>query len=392
MSGSPRNHPASGAPAPRRSLVGHAAGRPASGARAPRRPPGSRAAGGPRAHAHRPAPALWLPLLGLALLVSVVLSLGLGSAEVGLAAAARAIREGLQGRANSPEASIVLRIRLPRAVLAVLVGVLLSVSGAVMQGFFRNAMADPYLVGVSSGAALGAVLAMLLGWGFSFGAFSAVPLAAFVFALGTVALVYALNRRHGRLHAEGLLLSGIALAAAISAVVSLLLVMSRNAIQQVLFWLMGSLASARWDHVEIVLPYAVLGLAVVWYLARDLDLLLWGDTTGAALGVNVERSRTILLVASSLMTAAAVAVCGIVGFVGLLMPHIARFLVGPVHRRLLPAAALMGGTLLLWADIVARTVWAPVELPLGAITAIVGAPFLVYLVLRRQSGGISLRP
>jgi iron complex transport system permease protein len=334
----------------------------------------------------------WVPLLALALLVSIFLSLGLGSTEIGLAQAGRVIGEALHGQGDSPEASIVLKIRLPRAVLAVLVGVLLSVSGVVMQGFFRNAMADPYLVGVSSGAALGAVLAMLLGWGFTLWKFSPVPLAAFAFALGTVALVYTLNRRRGRLHAEGLLLSGIALAAAISAVVSLLLVMSRNAIQQVLFWLMGSLASARWDHVAIVLPYAIVGLAVTWYLARDLDLLLWGDSTGASLGVNVERSRTVLLAAASLMTAAAVAVCGIVGFVGLLVPHIARFLVGPVHRRLLPAAALLGGALLLWADVVARTVWAPVELPLGAITAIVGAPFLVYLVVQRQSGGISLRP
>ncbi len=354
--------------------------------------------GPPRAAVPPPAPpgrrraVPWIPLLAAGLVVSMFLSLGLGSTEVGLAEAGQAIRAALQGGDGSPAASIVLAIRLPRALLAVLVGVLLAVSGAVMQGFFRNAMADPYLVGVSAGAALGAVLAMLTGWSFTLWKFSPVPLAAFVFALATVALVYALNRRRGRLHAEGLLLSGIALAAAISAVVSLLLVMSRNAIQQVLFWLMGSLASARWDHVEVVLPYAILGLAVTWYLARDLDLLLWGDTTGASLGVNVERSRTILLAAASLMTAAAVAVCGIVGFVGLLVPHIARFLVGPVHRRLLPAAALLGGVLLLWADVVARTVWAPVELPLGAITAIVGAPFLVYLVVRRQAGGISVRP
>ncbi len=335
---------------------------------------------------------VWMALLACGLLASVFVSLGLGTAQVGPGDAARALLAALRGQADSPEAGIVLRIRLPRAVLAVLVGMLLSVAGVIMQGFFRNAMADPYLVGVSSGAALGAVLAMLLGWSASLWKFSTVPLAAFVFALGAVALVYLLNRRRGRLHTEGLLLTGIALAAAISAVVSLMLVVSRNAIHQILFWLLGSLASARWDHVEIVLPYMVLGLAAAWYLARDLDLLLWGDTTGAALGVNVERSRTILLAAASLMTAAAVAVCGIVGFVGLLVPHIARFLVGPVHRRLLPAAALAGGVLLLWADVLARTLWAPVELPLGAITAVVGAPFLVYLVVRRQSGGASLQP
>lgn len=285
-----------------------------------------------------------------------------------------------------PEAAVVLQIRLPRTVLAVLVGMLLAVSGVVMQAFFRNVMAGPYLVGVSSGAALGAVLAMLLGWGFRFGGFSTVPLSAFVFALAVVALVYFLNYRRGKLQTEGLLLSGIAVASAISAVVALLMVMSSHSIHQVLFWLLGSLSAARWAHVEIVLPYAVAGMVVVVILARDMDLLLWGDVAGASLGVQVQRTRTALLIAASLMTASAVAVTGIIGFVGLMVPHIARFLVGAMHRRLTIASAFLGGLLLLWADVLARTLWAPTELPLGAITAIVGAPFLVYLCTRSRGG------
>lgn len=327
-----------------------------------------------------------MTLLILALLAAIWLSLGLGGVPVGYGDAARAIGSLLRGAPDtSPSADVVLRIRLPRALLGLLVGALLGISGVIMQAFFRNVMAGPYLVGVSSGAALGAVLAMLFGWSARFWKFSAVPLAAFLCALAVVALVYVLNRRRGKLQTEGLLLTGIAIASAISAVVSVLMIMSRNSIHQVLFWLLGSLAAARWEHIEMILPYGVLGLIVALYLSRDMDLLLWGDLSSASLGVNIERTRALLLAAASLMTAAAVAVSGVIGFVGLMVPHMARFLVGALHRRLIPTAALLGGLLLILADLLARTLWAPVELPLGAITAIVGAPFLVYLCTRRSN-------
>jgi len=323
---------------------------------------------------------LALAALALALAVSAVLSLGFGSAAIGLPAALRAIA----GRPGVPAevASVVVQIRLPRTLLAILIGALLAISGCVMQAFFRNPMAEPYLVGVSSGAALGAVLAILLGWEFRAGIFSTVPLCAFVGALGVTALVYAINRRRGGLQTGGLLLSGIAVASAISAVVALLMITSERSIQQVLFWLLGSLSAARWEHLAVVAPYAAAGLAITVLLARDLDLLLWGDVTSAALGVRVERSRTLLLGAATLMAAAAVAVAGVLGFVGLMVPHLARSWFGTGHRRLIPAAGLLGGLLLLWADVLARTLGAPTELPLGAITAIVGAPFLVYLSAR----------
>lgn len=339
---------------------------------------------------------LWMIALVLAVAASSLLSLGFGSTEVGLADAwrviaracgighAAALSPGIGSEATpDPAAGVILQIRLPRVVLALLVGGLLAVAGAIMQAFFRNPLADPYLVGVSSGASLGAVLAMLLGWGVSTGRFASVPLSAFVFGVGTVAIVYMINRRPGVLRTEGLLLSGIAIASAISAIVALLLITSERSIQQVLFWLLGSLAAARWEHVLAVLPYGALGLGVTALLARDLDLLLWGDITSAALGAHVTRTRTLLLGAASLMAAAVVAVSGVIGFVGLMVPHLARGLVGAGHRRLLPAAALLGGLLLLWADVLARTLRAPTELPLGAITSIVGAPFLVYLCSAR---------
>ncbi len=333
----------------------------------------------------RLAPWCWIPVAGAALLVSALLSMGLGATRIGVADAADVLLGRLLG--NTAEGStpgIILNIRLPRVLLAMLVGALLAVSGAVMQAFFRNVMAGPYLVGVSSGAALGAVSAMLLGLGIQVGVLTPVPLCAFAGALAVVAVVYALNRKGGRLHTEGLLLTGIAISAAITSVVAVMILMSRDGMDRVLFWLLGSLSAARWEHVELLLPYAGVGLLVVWFLARDLDALMWGDVTGAALGVHVERSRAILLAVSSLMTAAAVAVSGIIGFVGLMVPHIARFLVGSTHRPLLPLTAILGALLLVWADVLARTVWAPVELPLGAVTALVGAPFLVYLCTRRR--------
>ena len=333
-------------------------------------------------------PGLWIPATAAILLLSAFLSLGLGATPVGIQTAAETVWSHLRGQAPAAGeaggvAGIVLGIRLPRILLAMLVGALLAVSGAVMQAFFRNVMAGPYLVGVSSGAALGAVSAMLLGLGFHLGTWTPVPLCAFAGAVAVVSVVYILNRRRGRLRTEGLLLTGIAISAAITSVVAVMILMSRDGMERVLFWLLGSLASARWDHVEMLLPYAALGLAGVWYLARDLDALMWGDETGAALGVQVERSRTMLLAAASLMTAAAVSVSGVIGFVGLMVPHMARFLVGSQHRPLLPLTALLGALLLVWADVLARTLWAPIELPLGAITALVGAPFLVYLCTRR---------
>ncbi len=325
----------------------------------------------------------WIPVLLALLVLSAFLSLGWGSTNIGFADVVTTLGQIISGdKEETAAAGIILKIRAPRTVLAILVGALLAISGAIMQVFFRNVMAGPYLVGVSSGASLGAVLAMLSGWAISWWKFSTVPLTAFIFSLATVGVVYLLNRRRGRLETEGLLLTGIAIASAVSAVVSLLLIMSRDSVNKVLFWLMGSMSTARWEHVEILLPYALIGLIVSLLYSRDLDLLLWGDVTGAALGVNVERSRTILLVLASLMTAAAVSVSGVIGFVGLMVPHIGRFLVGAMHRSLIPTVAIIGGILLLWADILARTLWAPTELPLGAITAIVGAPFLVYLCRR----------
>jgi len=321
----------------------------------------------------------WAGVAGIFLLlvVSVVLACGLGGTPVGIPQAVRILAGG-PGPTNAAARMVVLEVRFPRALASVLVGMLLAVSGALMQAFFRNVMAEPYLIGVSSGAALGAVVALAAGVGTAWG-LSGVSLAAFLGALVIVAFIYVINARRGGPDPEGLLLSGIATASAVSAIVALVIIVGGRPLQQVLFWLLGSVSTASWTEVRVLAVYGLAGLLGAVFLARDLDLLMWGETTSSALGLEVPRSRLYVLAVASLLAAAAVSVAGIVGFVGLMVPHGARVIAGSLHRRLLPFCAALGGLVLLWADVAARCVAAPAELPLGAITAIVGAPFLVYL-------------
>jgi iron complex transport system permease protein len=279
--------------------------------------------------------------------------------------------------------AIVWDIRLPRTLLALLVGASLALAGGLLQVYFRNVLAGPFVVGVSSGAALGAVLAMVLGLQVHLGGMSSVPLLAFAGGLAAVLLVGFISSRWGRGRPETLLLTGIAVGAVFSAVTSLLMVTSQQDLQRVLFWLLGSFGSARWLHVGWMLPFFVLGILPVLLLGRHLDVLAWGDEVALSLGVSVGRVRALLLAGATLLASASVAVAGLIGFLGLMVPHVARLLVGPGHRRMLPLAALLGAGLLLAADMVARAAWAPTELPIGAITAILGAPFLAYLCNRR---------
>jgi iron complex transport system permease protein len=274
-------------------------------------------------------------------------------------------------------------IRLPRAILAIIVGASLALSGALMQAFFRNPLAGPFVVGVSSGAAFGAVLAIILGWSASFAGVSVVPLCAFGGGLGVVLLVGLIYTRGGAARPETLLLTGIALGSVLSAATSLLMVTSQEPLQAILVWLLGSLASARWVHVQWILPFFLLGAVPALLAYRTLDAIVWGDDVARSLGVSVRRVRVLVLLSATLMASAAVSVSGIIGFLGLMVPHIARFSAGAGHGRVLPLSLCFGAALLLVSDLAARTLWAPTELPIGAITAIIGAPFLAYLSNRR---------
>ena len=279
--------------------------------------------------------------------------------------------------------AIFIDLRLSRAVLAFLVGAALALSGAILQGYFRNPMADPFVVGVSSGAALGAVLATALGFEAAAFGFSGPGLLAFAGGLGIVSLVYALSLRRGGFKVETILLTGIAAGALASALTSFFLFMRSDSYDQAVFWLLGSFQLAEWPQVATLAPWVALCLAASVWLARDMDLLALGDETAQALGSPVRRVRKVFLAMSALLAALSVAVSGIIGFVGLVVPHWVRLLIGPSHRTLFLSSALAGGTFLLYCDLIARTLL-PAELPIGVITAAVGAPFFLYLLHKKR--------
>ena len=274
--------------------------------------------------------------------------------------------------------TIVRTIRLPRIALGVVVGVALASAGTVMQGFFRNPMADPSIVGVSSGAAVGAVATIALSLSVPFG----IQGAAFAGALVTAFVVYLVATENGRTPVATLLLAGVAVQTFLGAVVSYLLLQAGESIEQALYWLMGRLHTASWGDVEVTLPVAAACLVVMLVYTRDLNVLLLGEEDAHTLGIEVEQTKRILLAVSSIATAAAVAVAGVIGFVGLVVPHVLRLVVGPDHRVLLPTSAIAGGAFLVAADTVARA--GPAELPVGIVTAALGAPFFLYLLVTRE--------
>lgn len=291
------------------------------------------------------------------------------------------------GEGNWPPAweTILIQIRIPRVVLAGLVGMTLAAAGAVYQALFRNPLAEPYLIGVSSGASFGATLAIVLIWRVGVGGWNGVSLAAFAGALLATGAIYSLARVGRRTPITTLILAGVAVNALLSAATVFLMFSMQDAFRamHVLGWLMGSLALADWEKVRVVLPYVLAGLAVIAWHAHTLNVLQLDEEQAQSLGVAVERTKGVLILAVSLATAAAVSVSGTVGFVGLIVPHIVRLLWGPDHRFLLPMSGILGAVGLILADSVARTLFVPRELPLGVVTAAVGAPFFLYL-LRRQ--------
>lgn len=281
---------------------------------------------------------------------------------------------------------IVINVRLARVCLAFIVGAALALAGTVYQGVLLNPLADPFTLGVSTGAAFGASLAILLGLGgMQLSGISGLPLAAFAGAMLALYLVYLLGRIDGRIHATTLVLAGIIVSTFLSAWISLLKSLNEDSVSTIVFWIMGSLSGKSWTHAVLVLPYLVAGGAGILIFTRELDILSLGDIQAQHLGVNVQRVRFWLLLAASLATAAAVAVSGIIGFVGLVVPHLARLVVGPRHGRLIPATLLTGGLLVLVSDTIARSLLPNgEELPVGVVTAILGGPFFCYLLLHRK--------
>ena len=328
------------------------------------------------------------------ILVWILVSLSaltFGASELGLSDVCSVLASrlpGLSSWSGSPDpthSTILFQIRLPRILLAGIVGASLALSGTALQGLFRNPMASPYVLGISAGAALGAVTALIWQIDLSLPIFRPVPLFAFVGAVVATIVVYSLARIKGRVPVATLLLAGIALGSFLSAVMSLILVFSEDTVASVIFWLMGGLSSADWAGLWLVLPYFLLGTSLLIYHSRELNALLLGEEASMHLGVEVESVKLRLLLATSLLTAAAVAVTGVIGFIGLIVPHIVRLIVGPDHRLLIPLAGLSGAVMLTVMDTLARSTMAQ-EIPVGVISAMLGGPFFLYLLRRHRTG------
>jgi iron complex transport system permease protein len=355
--------------------------------------------------------ALWSAVLFAVLVGTVLTSATVGPADIGVLGVAKAMLNGVAvptslqvdvatgtvGSAGIPlptvdfgyaspfdfavsdtDQTIVTSIRMPRILLGAVVGFSLASAGTVMQGFFRNPMADPSIIGVSSGAAVGAVATMAVPLAIPFG----LQTAAFVGALVAAGAVYVIATEDGRTPVATLLLAGVAIQTFLGAVISYLLLHTGEGLNEAIVWLMGHLSRATWDDVTVTLPVAVVLFALLLVYARDLNVMLLGEEDAHALGIDVERTKRLLLAGSSVITAAAVAVAGVIGFVGLIVPHTMRLVVGPDHRILLPVSALAGASFLVAADTFARA--GPVEVPVGIVTAAIGAPFFLLLLRRKE--------
>jgi iron complex transport system permease protein len=325
-------------------------------------------------------------VLLLVLLCLMIIAGTIGSAKIPLSDVARIVISpifpGADDGVKQSFKIIIRMVRLPRVLLSVLAGMGLAISGAVFQGIFRNPMANPYILGVSSGAAFGATLGMILGLQVTFLGIGAVPLSAFTGAIGASLLVYILSG--GGKSVMSLLLSGIALGFFLTALMSLLMYFNRDQLERIVYWSMGSFNAANWTKVALTAPVILSGGIVILFFARDLNLMVLGDDTARGLGVPVRYSRIIFLLTSTIITASAVSVSGIIGFVGLIIPHIIRIITGPDHRTLIPNSMLAGGIFLLLSDTLARTVLSPTEIPVGIITSLAGAPYFLLLLYQRR--------
>ncbi|MCP3405348.1 iron ABC transporter permease [Bradyrhizobium sp. CCGB01] len=349
----------------------------------------------PRRHAGagRRFSSVAIPLLLAMLAVTTVIALTVGAAGIPLSRLPAAL--GFAGNTASDAMTardqlVLWAIRIPRIAAAAMVGGLLAATGAIMQGLFRNPLADPALVGVSSGGALAAVSAIVftdsaLGDSLRFLQTELLPLAAFAGSLATTVILYSISSRSGRTSITIFLLAGIAFTAIANAGIGLLIFIADDRqLRDITFWMLGSMSGASWAKDAVLAPVLLVGLAACTFIARGLDLLVLGEADAFHGGVDVERLKRISIVLVAAMTGVAVSVCGVIGFVGIVVPHLLRLLIGPAHRLLLPASVLLGAILMVGADTLARTIVAPAEMPIGILTAAIGAPFFLGILLRQR--------
>lgn len=331
---------------------------------------------------------LFLPiLLGLALIACAVLAIFIGVVDI----PGNVVMHSFLHHLHIPTSErvivpayydmVIWQLRLPRIVMSLLAGASLALCGCIFQSIFRNPICDPYILGISSGASIGAAIAIIAGWdAFLFG----ITLPALITAVLTLLLILGLAQLHRQHNTQTLLLTGIALNFLISAVITLLMVINQQEMQKILFWTMGSVATVSWQEIACLCPVLILIFGILYYYAKDLNILQLGTDTAVSLGVNVRRTTYVTLIASSLLIAVVVSFCGVIGFIGLIIPHITRLLFGSNNRRLFIYSMIFGAFFLLVADTLARTIAAPSELPVGSITALAGAPFFIYLLLKKK--------
>jgi len=335
---------------------------------------------------------LLLIILTAVLMLTIILSLNVGYAQIPFSTILMILAKRtpfLSSLMDSSSVSyveerIIMQIRMPRVLAGALVGAALAAAGVVYQGIFKNPMADSYILGVSAGAAVGASLAIVLGIGFTLFGVSTVPISAFAGSLIAVFVVYKISRVGSRVPVTTLLLSGIAVSFFLSAIVAVLQVIAGGRLHVLVFWLMGGFSYVEWRDIWAILPIICLGTAATYFYAHDLNILALGEETAQHLGVDIEKVKKLLLIFGSLVTAAAVSISGLIGFIGLIIPHMTRILIGPDHRILLPTSTIVGATFLVICDAVARVIVSPVELPVGVITALSGGPFFIYLLRKKK--------
>ncbi len=324
-------------------------------------------------------------LLMILLIGTIIFCSFQGSADINLKDALEVFSNPLEQNWLDAKAVILLKVRLPRILLACMVGGALAVSGVVLQALLRNPLADPYVLGVSSGSALGAIIAILLGLNINIGVLPSIPLFGFAGGLVTILFVYHISKMHRKISVQTMLLVGVVSGAILAAIIMFITsIAGPHKVEGIIFWLMGSLSSQDYPMVLIVSSYVIIGILILLYHARSLNLLVLGEESAVQLGLDVERAKKIAFVGASLITGAAVSVSGLIGFVGILIPHLVRMIIGSDHRLLLPAAGLSGSIYLVIADTLARTLLAPTEIPVGVITAICGGPFFIYLLRHKK--------
>jgi iron complex transport system permease protein len=320
-----------------------------------------------------------------ALILMLILSMAIGSVFIPPIEGWRVLTGAAS---NETFRTILLDIRLPRTALIALVGAALAGSGATYQGLFRNPLADPYLIGVAAGAGLGAILAMSLNWPYTMLGLLAVPLAAFIASLFTVYLVYTFAHIGRTVPTTNLILAGVAVSSFATSITTFLMLRSTGEVRRAIGWLLGGVSLIGWDVTLALIPYLAIGMTILVLTGYSLNLLQFGDDQAAQMGLNVRRAKFIIIVAASLVTAAAVSFAGIIGFVGLIVPHVVRIWWGVDYRRLIPLSILGGASVLLFADVLSRIVLAPQELPVGIVTALAGAPFFLWVLRRAKNQGL----